>query len=364
MKKIFVIVSFVILSVSGVSAQVKFDTFITKIYYGMTESDLVKEFGDDMQYYAPDDTTNNKGHNSAKIQHKLSLAENFYTITDSFSDYEIILQISDHDIPFTISLDSLSGTIKTFVFALNPVDYILDTDISEWNYILNADISELNAIFQSLPGNYDEFNNYYYSNCLLNVNANEENSFTPFVVTIALTDHKMTTEEFEKYGIQQVHMQDEFLGIPLFSTYRTVKRKMSDRGNINYSSTRDELFYRNISFAGLHWDGCCFSFNEKQQFIDIMLFKSSSSETIALTNYQDLKSRLQKKYSMDNGFLPLTDDTDWESDKSMSITLGSKYSDVLCCLRVDYMASQESDAYYLSLTYYDSRFVKNHDDDL
>lgn len=85
---------------------------------------------------------------------------------------------------------------------------------------------------------------------------------------------------------------------------------------------------------------------------------------MALTNYQDLKSRLLKKYSMDNGFVPLTDDTDWESDKSMSITLGSKHSDVLCCLRVDYMAFQESDAYYLSLTYYDSRFVKNHDDDL
>lgn len=352
MKKIFVIVSFVILSVSGLSAQVKFDTFISKIYYGMTESDLVQEFGDNMPYYASDYTTNNKvsRHNLAKRKHRLNLIENFYTITDSFSDYEINLQIDDHVIPFTISLDSLSRTIKTFVFALNN-DYI--SEVSEWD-----------AIFQSFFGNHDEFNNYYYSNCLLNVNANEKNYFNPFVVTIALTDHKITTDEFRKYGIQQVHMQDEFLGIPLFSTYRTVKRKMSDKGNINYSSTRDELLYRNISFAGLHWDGCRFSFNEKQQFIDIMLFQSSSFETMALTNYQDLKSRLLKKYSMDNGFVPLTDDTDWESDKSMSITLGSKHSDVLCCLRVDYMAFQESDAYYLSLTYYDSRFVKNHDDDL
>ncbi len=352
MKKIFVIVSFVILSVSGLSAQVKFDTFISKIYYGMTESDLVQEFGDDMQYYASDDTTDNKvsGHNLAKLKHKLNLIENFYTITDLFSDYEINLQIDDHDIPFTISLDSFSMAIKTFVFASNN-DYI--SEVSEWD-----------AIFQSFLGNPDEFNNYYYSNCLLNVNANEENYLNPFVVTIALTDHKMTTDEFMKYGIQQVHMQDEFLGIPLLSTYRTVKRKMSDRGNINYSSTRDELLYRNISFAGLHWDGCSFLFNEKQQFIDIMLFQFLSSETMVLTNYQDLKSRLLKKYSMDNGFVPLIDDTDWESDKSMSITLGSKYSDVLCCLRVDYMASQEPDAYYLSLKYYDSRFVKNHDDDL
>ena len=119
MKKIFVIVSFVILSVSGLSAQVKFDTFISKIYYGMTESDLVQEFGDDMQYYASDDTTDNKvsGHNLAKLKHKLNLIENFYTITDLFSDYEINLQIDDHDIPFTISLDSLSMAIKTFVFA-------------------------------------------------------------------------------------------------------------------------------------------------------------------------------------------------------------------------------------------------------
>ena len=354
MKKIFTIVSFVIISVSNVSAQVKFDTFITKIYYGMTESDLVQEFGDCMQYYALDDTTSREfsKYNMAKLRHKLNLSDNFYIITNSFSNYEINLQIDDYVIPFTISLDSLSRTVITVVFTLKPNDYKLE--ISEWD-----------AMFLSHLGSPDECNNYYYSNCLINVNADVDNYFNPFVVTIALTDHKMTTDEFKKYGIQQVHMQDEFLGIPLLSTYRTAKRIMSNRGYINYSHRKNELFYENINFAGLYWDCSILSFNEKKEFTDIAFGQSSSSETTILEKYQDLKTRLQKKYTMDNGFLPLVEDQDWQSDKSMSITLGSAFSTVICQLKIAYMPSQEFDEpYYLILSYYDSHFVKDHDDDL
>ena len=350
MKKIFTVVSFVILMVTSVSAQVNFDTFISKIYYGMTEYDLVREFGDEMQYYAPGDTTNNR-HDLAMSQHKLNLIENFHIVPSVFSDYEINLQIENHVIPVTISLDSLSRTVKTFVFALDLIDSALKK--SDWD-----------TVFRSVLGTPDEFNNYYYSNCLLNTSV--ENYFSPFVATIALTDHKMTTDEFKKYGIQQVHMQDEFLGIPLLSTYRAAKKIMSNKGNINYSLRKNELLYENISFGGLYWNCCILSFNEKKEFTNIAFVQCLSSETTILEKYQDLKTRLQKKYSMDNGFLPMMKDLDWQSDKTMGITFGSKHSTVLCRLSVAYMPSQEFDEpyYYLFLSYYDSRFVKNHDDDL
>ena len=59
MKKLFIPILFLNLFITNISAQVSFDSFINKIYYGMTEFDLVQEFGDSMQYYDPLDTTSN-----------------------------------------------------------------------------------------------------------------------------------------------------------------------------------------------------------------------------------------------------------------------------------------------------------------
>lgn len=349
MKKIFIIVSFAILSVYSASAQVKFDTFVDKIHYGMTESDLVREFGDNMRYYVLEDKTIREvlDHNLTNDLHKLNLTDNFHIIPKTFSNYEIELQLNNYVMPFTISLDSLSGAVRTLCFASK-----LGT--------LNA--SELMSMFKSVFGKPDKFNNYYYSNCLININ--KDYYLSRFVVTIALTDHKMTTDEFEKYGIQQVHMQDEFLGIPLYSTYRAADRIMSSRGYVNYSSDNNELIYENVNFAGMYWDGCVLTFKEKK-FTEIRFFQSSSSEKMTLEIFQDLRARLQKKYSIDDGFFAFNEDLDWESDKTIDITLGSEYSTVLCCLRVAYVPSQKFDEHYhLMLSYYDSHFVKNQDDDL
>ena len=43
MKKLVAVISFVILSMAGLSAQVSLDSFIDRIYYGMTEDDLIAE---------------------------------------------------------------------------------------------------------------------------------------------------------------------------------------------------------------------------------------------------------------------------------------------------------------------------------
>ena len=340
--------------VPNIFAQVDFDTFINRIYYGMTEFDLVREFGDSMQYYDPFDTTsNNTKHNMAVLLHKLNLTDNFHIIADTFSDYEVNIQIGSKIVPFTISVDSLSRTVNTMVFCASSLDY----SIQEINW---------NDIFQSFLGKPDSLGNYYYDNCLINIICSTpEDYFNNFIVTIALTKHKMTANEFIEKGILQVPMQNEFLGIKMYSPYNKVKRMMLQNDHCAFLAPKNELFYKNINFAGYLWDICNFTFNNKNQFTCISFLASLPSEEIMKEKYYNIKKRLQAKYSLSNGYLPLVQDDDWASDKEMSITLGDYYSPILCHLKVFYTKKiDENMPYQLFLQYYDNRFVENPNDDL
>lgn len=238
----------IFISVSNnISAHVKFDTFINRLYYGMTEFDLVREFGDSMSYYDPLDTTsNNTKHSTAVLFHELNLINNFHIPANTFSDYEVNIQIGSKVVPFTISVDSLSGTVNTIVFCASSLGYPMRK--INWN-----------DIFQSSIGKPDSLGNHYFDNCLVNVISPEtEDYFNGFIVTIALTNNKMTADEFIEKGILQVQMQDEFLGIKMYTPYAKVKRKMLQNGYSAYLAQRDALFYNNINFAGYMWTFVCF----------------------------------------------------------------------------------------------------------
>lgn len=345
MKKLFAVISFAILSIAGLYAQVSLDTFIDRIYYGMTEDDLIRELGDAVQYYNPDDTTEHKvlGHELSILAHKLNLTSNFYTIVNTFSDYEVNVQIGKYVIPFTMSVDSLSWNVSTFVSAPD-ID-----DEEEWD-----------NIFSAILGNPDEFGNYYFSNCLLNINYSDTNvPNNQFIATIILTDHKMTTDEFRRNGIHQVQMQYEFFGIPMHTSYFTVKKMMNRAGYHTLYRDKDNLSYENILFAGLNWTYLFFNFNDERQFVDITFMKSFVSEKATYEQYHDLKVRLIEKYSPSNGFIPLEENNEWAS-REMSITLGSRYSTILCRL----IACYSEDTYYLMLQYYDCTAVENMDNEL
>lgn len=321
----------------------------------MTEFDLVQEFGDSMQYYDPLDTTsnNNSKHNLATGFHKLNLTSNFYIPAATFSDYEVNIQIGSQVVPFTISVDSLSRTINTIAFCSASLDYPMQG--IKWN-----------EIFKSILGDPDNLGNYYFDNCLINVICSDpEDYFNNFIMTIALTKHKMTAGKFIENGILQVQMQDKFFGIKMLTPYKKVKRTMLQNGYSAYLAKRDELFYENISFAGHVWDICLFSFNNKKQFTSIFFLTSFSTYEIMNEKYYNIKKRLQAKYSLNNGYWPIVQDDDWESDKEMSVTFCDYYSDILCHLRVCYTKTiDENMPYQLILQYYDNRFVENPNDDL
>lgn len=307
-----------------------------------------------MSYYDPLDTTsNNTKHSTAVLFHELNLINNFHIPANTFSDYEVNIQIGSKVVPFTISVDSLSGTVNTIVFCASSLGYPMRK--INWN-----------DIFQSSIGKPDSLGNHYFDNCLVNVISPEtEDYFNGFIVTIALTNNKMTADEFIEKGILQVQMQDEFLGIKMYTPYAKVKRKMLQNGYSAYLAQRDALFYNNINFAGYMWDICMFSFNSEKEFTSVFFLASLSSEEMMCEKYYNIKKRLQAKYSLSNGYLPLVQDDDWKSDKEMSITLANYYSPILCHLRVCYTEMiDENMPCQLILQYYDSRFVENQDDDL
>ena len=341
MKKLFAVISFAILSIAGLYAQVSLDTFIDRIYYGMTEDDLVREFGDAVQYYNPDDTTD-----QAKALGLTIAAHKAFAVIlqseDVISNSFVNIKIGEHILPSTVSVDSLSRRINTILVTSSPFDFI--------------DGEQFNDMLLPIIGQPDAYGNCYFANCVITCT-------NPPVMLIRLTDHKMSSEEYAG-TISRQNIQDEFFGIPMYTQYSEVKNKMSDRGYYDFSMDRNELLYRNIDFAGMNWDYCRFSFNNAKQFVDIEFQQYSYSEKMTKQNYQNLKVRLQEKYSKDKGFI-LVEDDQWESDEYINIAFAEMYSDFRCLLSASYSESQGKNMYYyLILTYYDSSMMEDPDDEL
>lgn len=341
MKKLFAVISFAILSMAGLSAQVSLDTFIDRIYYGMTEDDLVREFGDAVQHYNPDDTTA-----QAKALGLTIAAHKAFAVIlqseDVISNSFVNIKIGGHILPSTVSVDSLSRRINTILVTSSPFDFI--------------DGEQFNDMVLPIIGQPDAYGNCYFTNCIITCT-------NPPVMLIRLTDHKMTTEEYAG-TISRQNIQDEFFGIPMYSPYSEVKSRMSDRGYYDVSMDRNELLYRNIDFAGLNWDFCRFTFNNERKFVGIEFQQYSYSEKMTKQNYQNLKDRLQEKYSTDNGF-ESAEDAEWEPDKNINIVFGTIYSNIFCSLSASYSESQGKNMYYyLVLTYYDRSILEDLDDEL
>ena len=173
----------------------------------------------------------------------------------------------------------------------------------------------------------------------------------------------MTPDEYAG-SISQQNIQDEFFGIPMYTRYSEVKNKMSDQGYYDFSMDRNELLYRNIDFAGMNWDFCRFTFNNERKFVGIEFQQYSYLENIVRQRYQDLKVRLQEKYSKSNGF-ESAEDAEWAPDKNINIVFGTIYSDIFCSLSASYSESQGKDMYYyLVLTYMDKSMLENMDNEL
>lgn len=343
MKKLVAVISFVILSMAGLSAQVSLDSFIDRIYYGMTEDDLIREFGDAIQHYNLNDTTviaESLGPTAAIAAHA---AFNLISQPDDIiSNVLVNIKIGEHILLSTFSTDSLSRVVNSIMVMPSLFDYI--------------DGEQFNDLVQPVIGKPDSDGKYYLSNCVITC------PYPPFML-IKLTDHKLAPEECVG-TVSLQNIQDEFFGIPMYASYFEVKNEMSDLGYYDFSLDRNELLYKDVDFAGLSWDYCRFTFNDKRKFVYIEFQQYSYSENIIRQRYQDLKARLQRKYSQDKGFMSAEDD-DWESDKNINIFLGTLYSDMRCCLSANYSESQGKDMYYyLILTYFDSSMLEDPDDEL
>lgn len=307
----------------------------------MTEDDLIREFGDAVQYYDPSDTTDlAKGLGLTVAAHKtiaIILQPN-----DIISDSFINIKIGEHILPSTVSVDSLSRIVNTIFVMPSPFDFI--------------DTEHFNKMATSIIGKPDAYGNYYFDNCIILCSH-------PPCTVIKLTDHKMTTEEYQE-AISRSNIQDEFFGIPIYTSYFEVKKRMSGQGYNDYSTDRNKLLYTNIDFAGFKWDFCTLTFNDKRQFVDIEFQQYSYSEDIIRQRYQNLKARLQEKYSRDKGFISAEDDT-WSEDESINIVFGGMYSELRCFLSARHSESLGKDMYhYLVLSYYDQSLLEDPDEQL
>ncbi len=90
-------------------------------------------------------------------------------------------------------------------------------------------------------------------------------------------------------------VQTEFYGVTFGKSYFGVKTWMA-RKYENIASTRDELLYRNMTFAGHNWEYVRMDFDAKKKFYHIGFEKPCSTEESAMSRYGLIRDLLQEKY--------------------------------------------------------------------
>ncbi len=90
-------------------------------------------------------------------------------------------------------------------------------------------------------------------------------------------------------------IKTEFYGIPFGKSYFAVKTWMA-REYENLSTKRDELLYRDMTFAGNSWDYVRMDFDSGRKFYHIGFEKPCSTEESAMSRYALILAMLKEKY--------------------------------------------------------------------